>query len=182
MTQFLKGMSGHQRANPITDEWLTPPEIIGALGPFDVDPCATFDQAHAQRPWRTATTMYSGTGRKCGEPGCPRCVSGLQTSWIGRVWLNCPYGAETGRWIQRLSAHGNGVALVFARTETGWFQDGVLRTAGALFFMMGRLRFHRPDGTPGDYTGGAPSVLVAYGKENVERLRGFQMRGRFIRL
>jgi hypothetical protein len=25
-------------------------------------------------------------------------------------------------------------------------------------------------------------VLVAYGKENVERLRGFQMRGRFIRL
>ena len=31
------------------DEWLTPPEIIQALGHFDLDPCSPID-----RPWPTA--------------------------------------------------------------------------------------------------------------------------------
>lgn len=36
-------LSGHQRPNAgLSDDWLTPPEIIEALGPFDLDPCALF--------------------------------------------------------------------------------------------------------------------------------------------
>ena len=35
-----KGIGGHQSANMIKDEWITPPEIIYDLMPFDLDPCA----------------------------------------------------------------------------------------------------------------------------------------------
>lgn len=92
------------RTRPNTGEsnsWLTPPEIIAALGTFDLDPCACVGQ-----PWSTAEThLY------------PR-DDGLSAPWVGRVWLNPPYGPATARWLQRLARHGDGIALIFARTET----------------------------------------------------------------
>lgn len=33
-------LSSHQSARMKNDEWLTPPEIVRALGPFDLDPCS----------------------------------------------------------------------------------------------------------------------------------------------
>ncbi len=170
MTNFLKGMSGHQRPQPISDEWLTPPEIIRALGFFNLDPCATCGQVENSYPWTTAATMY-----------CKK-DNGLQKRWEGFVWLNPPYGKTIGAWMARMAKHNDGIALVFARTETGWFQDSVFKTATSLFFLMGRLRFYKPDGTPGGYTGGAPSVFVAYGEEAHRRLKNLQMPGRLIRL
>ena len=38
--QTSLGIGGHQRARGGTVEWLTPPKILDALGPFDLDPCA----------------------------------------------------------------------------------------------------------------------------------------------
>lgn len=172
MTQFLKGMSGHQRANPISNEWLTPPEIIRAVGPIDTDPCVPCNMVHGalDAPWTV------GARRFC------KCDNGLQKPWEGFVWMNPPYGDRVGYWMEKLAKHGNGLSLVFARTETGWFQDCVFRIATALFFPAGRIRFYKPDGTPGDYTGGAPSVFVAYGKEAVVRLLQVKMRGKMIYL
>jgi len=44
------GMGGHHApTRGAKDEWLTPPPIIEALGPFDLDPCAP-----VVRPWPTA--------------------------------------------------------------------------------------------------------------------------------
>lgn len=170
-TGFMKGMSGHQRSNPITDEWLTPPEILKALGPFELDPCATCGQAHdGFKPWTAAMVQFC------------KCSDGLSQKWHGMVWLNPPYGKKIGAWMAKLAKHKKGIALVFARTETGWFQDCVFRTATSLFFVMGRIRFYKPDGTPGGYTGGAPSVFVAYGKEASDRIENLQMPGRFVRL
>jgi hypothetical protein len=37
-----------------TDDWLTPPDIIAALGPFDLDPCSP-----ETRPWDTAAKHYT---------------------------------------------------------------------------------------------------------------------------
>jgi hypothetical protein len=51
-------MGSHQSAAMITDEWLTPPEWIEALGGpegFDLDPCAA---PAAPEPWPTALTHY----------------------------------------------------------------------------------------------------------------------------
>lgn len=36
------------------DEWLTPQNILNALGPFDLDPCAPIN-----RPWDMAARHYT---------------------------------------------------------------------------------------------------------------------------
>ena len=66
-TERITGMGGHQSARMQKDEWLTPPEIIKALGPFDLDPCAP-----VVRPWDTAKIHYTTTD------------NGLQREWRGR--------------------------------------------------------------------------------------------------
>ena len=149
-----RGIGGHQSAHMKSDTWLTPPHIIAALGPFDLDPCA----APEPRPWPTATTHYV------------KADDGLSKPWFGRVWVNPPYGRETAKWMARLAEHGRGTALIFARTETSLFFNHVWSSASALLFLEGRLHFHRADGTRAAANGGAPSVLIAYGDEDADRL------------
>lgn len=55
-------------------------------------------------------------------------------------------------------------------------------TARGLLFLEGRLHFHRPDGTRANANAGAPSVLVAYGDDDAERLRSSGLAGRFLPL
>lgn len=157
-------MGGHQSAAMLKDEWLTPPHILKALGSFDLDPCAP-----VVRPWDTANCHYTIDD------------NGLAQEWFGRVWCNPPYGLEAATWLDRLASHGNGIALIFARTETRMFFDHVWRRADAVLFIEGRLHFHHVDGTRAKANGGAPSCLVAYGKYNVHRLMDCGL-GHFVRL
>jgi hypothetical protein len=160
------GIGGHHRGyRGATDEWLTPPAIIAALGPFDLDPCAP-----VQRPWDTATRHYTVKD------------DGLSKPWFGRVWLNPPYGPQVGRWLKRLAEHGDGIALVFARTETEAFQQYVWARADALLFLFGRLHFHELTGQVAANNAGAGSVLIAYGSPNGDRLERSGLTGKFIRL
>ena len=156
-----RGMGGHHSAKAGKDEWLTPPEIIAALGPFDLDPCAP-----VVRPWPTAATHYTIED------------DGLTKPWDGLVWLNPPYGAATATWLRRLREHGTGIALVFARTETDWFADAW--AADALLFLAGRLFSHHVDGRRAAANAGAPSVFLAYGPEAVARLRRSGLNGALI--
>lgn len=142
------------RPSAATHDWLTPPEIVTALGPFDLDPCASVGQ-----PWATAI-------RQIAPPD-----DGLAAKWSGRVWLNPPYGPHTAAWLARIAGHGDGIALVFARTETAMFQRFVWPYADALLFMAKRPHFHRPDGTRAAGNSGGPMVLIAYGVHNVAALR-----------
>lgn len=163
---MTKGIGGHQRGYAgRTDEWLTPPEILRVLGPFDLDPCSPI-----VRPWEMAAVHYT-----VGEDG-------LSRPWFGRVWLNPPYGPNTGRWLQRISEHGNGIALVFARTETEMFHDWVWARADGLLFFRGRLHFHLVTGERAPNNAGGPSVLVAYGLANADRLRRSAISGQFVPL
>lgn len=159
------GMGGHHSASSLKVEWLTPPAIIDALGKFDLDPCAPSDD---RRPWDTASAHY------CLEQ------NGLRQPWRGRVWLNPPYGRETGDWLERLAAHGNGIALIFARTETEMFFRQVWEKADAVLFLRGRLHFHHVDGTRAAANAGAPSCLVAYGSRNVSSLRFSGLKGHLV--
>jgi hypothetical protein len=135
-------------------EWLTPPHILKALGPFDLDPCAP-----VKRPWPMANHHFTVQD------------DGFNQDWYGRIWLNPPYGTELPRWLGRLAEHGNGICLAYARTETKMFFDHVWGVADAVLFLEGRLYFHYVDGTRAKQNGGAPSVLIAYGKNNAEALR-----------
>jgi hypothetical protein len=147
----------------INDEWLTPPEILNALGDFDLDPCAP-----ENRPWDMAQNHYS--------------INGLFLPWNGRVWCNPPYGKETGKWLDKLARHGNGIALTFARTETKMFFDHVWPKAHSLLFISGRLYFHYVDGTRAKANSGGPSVLIAYGENNSFVLQKCNISGKYIKL
>jgi len=154
----------HIIKNAGKDEWLTPPEIIKALGAFDLDPCAPI-----KRPWASAIRHYTIAD------------NGLLLPWQGRVWCNPPYGTSTGIWLQRCAAHGNAIALTFARTETKMFFETVWDTADALFFFQGRIKFYHITGKQGE-SAGAPSVLIAYGQQNAEALNTAGLSGKYIRL
>jgi hypothetical protein len=149
------------------DEWLTPPWLLARLGTFDLDPCAPSGD---RRPWDTARKHY------CVED------NGLNQPWAGRVWLNPPYGREMSFWLKRLAAHGNGIALIFARTDTEAFFEQVWDRSDAVLFLRKRLFFHHVDGRMATTSAGAASVLIAYGAENVESLRACSDLGCFIPL
>lgn len=138
-----------------THVWLTPPEIMKALGPFDLDPCA----APSPRPWPTAARHIE----------LPE--DGLATEWHGRVWCNPPFGDATWVWLERMAKHGNGVALAFARTETIGFHRWVWDEADAVLFLKSRPRFHYPNGTRASGNSGGPICLIAYGESNARVLR-----------
>lgn len=158
------GIGGHHSASMRTDEWLTPPEIIKGLGPFDLDPCAPIA---GRRPWPTATLHYTAD------------INGLAQPWPMEsfVWLNPPYGppAVVTPWMQKMMQHGHGIALIFARTETDMFFRFVWDTAAGVLFIRSRLHFYSigDDGKAerAKANAGAPSCLVAYGREAHNRLR-----------
>ena len=162
MTQSLTNKAG-TRSNTTTDVWLTPPNILQAVGPFDLDPCAA-----CNRPWDTAATHY--------------CIhdNGLARTWLGLVWCNPPYGREAAKWLEQMAHHNNGIALIFARTETKTFQKWVFGHATSILFLAGRIMFHRPDGTPSGNSAGAPSCLVAYGPTAHQRLTNSNLLGKHI--
>lgn len=145
--------TGNDGGNATTHDWLTPPEIIQALGVFDMDPCASQFQ-----PWRTANEQFTIED------------DGLARDWVGRVWCNPPYGPHAEKFLKRCAEHGNGIALIFARTETKAFQKYCWNAADAMLFMAGRIKFRLPGGGVSG-PAGAPSVLIAYGKENADSLR-----------
>jgi len=164
----VTGMGSHQSPAADTTTWLTPPELIDAIGVFDLDPCA----APSPRPWPTAM-------RHIELP-----VDGLAADWArDRVWLNPPYGAQTSAWLAKLADHpAGGVALVFARTETAGFVREVWQKATGVLFLHGRLHFHRADGTRAASNSGAPSCLVAYGHWAAVALRDSGLDGTFVPL
>jgi DNA N-6-adenine-methyltransferase Dam len=98
-----------------------------------------------------------------------RSRDGLKQSWHGRVWLNPPYDSETGKWLERFVEHRRGIALVFARTETRWFQS-VAPRIDAICLIAGRVRFVRGDGGR-SAPAPAPSMLLACGVDCADALK-----------
>lgn len=149
------GMGGANYDGESSAEWWTPPAVFDALGlEFDLDPCAPPAPA---LPWLPAA-------RRISLP-----ADGLHAPWAGRVWLNPPYGRMAELWVNKLISHGDGVSLVFARTDAAWAQRALL-AADAVCFIGGRLSFI--DGSaPGNRRGhnaAAPSMLLGYGTECAE--------------
>jgi hypothetical protein len=163
-----RSMGSHQSARAKSDTWLTPPEILLALGAFDLDPCA----APLPRPWPTATEMWT------------REDSPLTRPWKGRIWCNPPFGpkAVVIAFMRRVAEHNNGIALLFARTETELFFETVWGRASAVLFLKSRPHFHRQDGTRARANSGAPVVLIAYGEADAERLRTCGRQGAWLAL
>lgn len=147
-----------------SDEWYTPREIVGALGVFDLDPCAP------SRQFYTAKECYT------------KAEDGLKQPWFGRVWCNPPYSRKLiAPFIRKMAEHGNGIALIFNRMDIALWHEVIFPTATAMLVMRGRVKFMRPDGTQGD-AAGCGSVLVAWGGVNDWALGNCKISGKFIKL
>lgn len=180
----FSGIGGHHSARAGTVEWLTPPDIIEALGGWRSigrDPCAPIIQ-----PYPTAVATWTILD------------DGLSKRWdpAERFFMNPPY--ENGvieLWLAMLADQGNGTALIFARTETAAFHRFCWQRAHAALFQYGRINFHigesfsdiktkrtflAGDRAPGN--AGAPTVLLAYGEQEAERLSECGIEGKFVPL
>jgi len=136
-------------------EWYTPEWIFQELKlQFDLDPCSPHDM-ESFVPAANKYTIYD---------------NGLLKPWFGQVWLNPPYGRDTGTWMDRMIAHGQGLALLFSRTDAKWCQSA-MKASDAVLFMSGRIAF-----VPGlenqhkKSRAGAGTVIFAFGEESAEAL------------
>jgi DNA N-6-adenine-methyltransferase (Dam)/Protein of unknown function (DUF3102) len=129
-------------------EWYTPQHIldraVATLAEIDLDPCW-----HPDSPVR-ATTTYTAAH------------DGLSRPWIGRVWLNPPYGRAIHAWVEKLVAEYNSgavseaIALVPARVDTDWFR---LLDPFPRCFVDGRLTF-----VNAEHPAPFPSAIVYLGR------------------
>jgi hypothetical protein len=140
------------RAGKVEDTWLTPPELLAALGKFDMDVCCP-----SGMPWKTAPKMV--------------CLpeDGLAVKWKGRVWCNPPF-SHILPWAEKMANHGNGILLVPAKSPCTVWGQLVLASSDAVLFQKGRLSFHYLDGSKPTGKWG-PYMLCAYGPKNVEVLK-----------
>lgn len=148
-------MAEHEPCIGASSEWYTPPEIFQALGLiFDLDPCSP-----GPDHWVPARRVYTAAD------------DGLAQPWTGLVWMNPPFGGRNGQvpWLRKFLAHGNGIALVAARTSAGWFHEEAVR-AETMLFPRGKTKFFRPDGTRGD-SPGTGVVLLGMGEVANRALR-----------
>lgn len=165
-------LSSHQSTVGKSQTWLTPPWILKPLGTFNTDPCA----APSPRHWDTAISHIEFP------------ENGLESTWIGRVWLNPPFDRRyIGKWMSRMADHGNGIMLVPASMETKNFKQYVWDRATSILFLNKRPHFHvaidttfqRPKGKTifvkageaAPFNSGATICLVGYGEVNDTFLR-----------
>jgi phage N-6-adenine-methyltransferase len=145
-------------------DWHTPPEVFDKLDlKFDIDVASPVGGVD----WIPAKKYYTEQD------------DGLAQDWEGTVWCNPPYGRYTRNWLEKFVNHGDGIALVFARTDTLWFHNYVLK-ADALLFTKGRLKFINPERNDTS-TSASGSLFVACGSKSVEALKNSNM-GWFINL
>ncbi len=116
-------------------EWETPDKIIEWYGPFDLDVCATKENAKAPKFFTKET-------------------DGLKQNWAGKCWMNPPYGREIKHWVRKAADEATrfGVVsvtcLVPARTDTLWWHDYIWNAQTnaphdwvRVEFIRGRLKF-----------------------------------------
>jgi len=122
-------------------EWYTPPEYIDAaravMGDIDLDP-ASNDTAQGVIQ---AANYYTVA------------TNGLAHEWLGRVWLNPPWGRACADFVEKAVKHyeagdvEQAILLLNSNSnETEWFQPLWDHT---LCFTRGRINYYTPDGEKG---------------------------------
>lgn len=141
-----------------TDNWITPAWIIDKIGISDLDPSG---YRHSDKGIlvETARKYYFIED------------DGLNKQWAGTVFLNPPY-SQNKLWMAKMSEHNNGIVLIFARTETKFFQNYVKNATG-INFLKRRVKFIDEYGNIRS-NGNAPSCLIAYGENNYQRIKNIE--------
>ena len=120
--------------------------------------------------WETPDELFSQVDREFGPleidvaaaPGNAKCErfftrerSGLEQLWVGRVWMNPPYGMGVEAWLDKATEELRDwncelvVALLPVRADSAWFHRCLIDNPWCheIRFFLGRVRFktgHRP--------------------------------------
>lgn len=144
-----------------SNEWYTPTSYVDAarelMGCIDVDP-ASCDLANQTIK---AARYYTKED------------NGLMQSWQGKVWLNPPYGVDSGISNQEVWSHqlierykaglvSEAVLLVNANTEAKWFQP---LYEYLICFTNHRIRFYNIDGISSQPTQGNALIYLGNNKQ-----------------
>lgn len=128
-----------------SDDWFTPKYIFDALDvKFDQDVCCPKDITHVHTPCKQYIFNNS-----------------LQIKWNGFVWMNPPFGGRNGiiPWLNKLSEHGNGIALTPDRTSCPWWQNIAIRSDAHLQ-INGKIKFINPSGEIGKQPGNGTTLFA----------------------
>ncbi len=132
-----------------TEDWATPLDFFGPLNAefeFTLDPCCS--------DWNRKCPQFFTKGD-----------DGLSKPWAPhRVFMNPPYGHAIAAWMAKAREERERgalvVALVPARTDTGWWHEHVVGKANEIRFVRGRIKFVSIDG--GNNSAPFPSAVVVY--------------------
>jgi len=160
-------------AKPYSDQqnwsntYLTDPELVKLLGPFDLDPCCP-----PQMPWRTARLMLTdGSARKARKGFYhPATLCGLEYPWreSDRVFMNPPYRGVL-RWAKKFIEQRSGIALLNGRSTETRATQLIMEHSAAIWFPDHRLTFYKPTGKPFEQKW-FPSLLLGLGLEDARRM------------
>lgn len=119
-----------------SNEWETPQLLFDQLNDefhFTLDPCATIENHK-----------------------CPKYYTieddGLKQDWAnGIVFMNSPYGGNTGKWLRKAwheSLRGaTVVCLIVSSTDRSYWHDYIFPYASEIRWLRGRVTFGRADST-----------------------------------
>jgi phage N-6-adenine-methyltransferase len=139
-------------ANPympvsVTDDWATPKDLwqqANGFHDFELDAAASLSN-HLCDEWFGLD--HPDESRR----------NGLSAQWVGRTWVNPPYGRGIYDWVKKAALHDDLVVMLLpSRTDTKWFHEFVLPNAN-LEFIKGRLKFGA-----GINPAPFPSILVTF--------------------
>lgn len=135
----------------MSERWGTPPEIGNPLKVrfnFDLDAAGDADLHLVPR---YLTDALNGQ------------------EWPGeRVFCNPPYGRKLEPFVRechrQATAYGKLVVMLIPfRCRAAWWHDCVIGRADEVLCVRKRIKFMRPDGTRGAFTGSCDSCIVVWG-------------------
>lgn len=181
--KFIAQISSHVTKVTLSSakqDWLTPPwfmDIVRRLGPIALDPCAN------PLSYTQAWTSFYGLNH----------IDGLAARWYTPentvCFVNPPYGRTLKLWTSKMASEGSGiirsagahlVALIPARTGTGYWEKYIWPFADAMCFWTGgtkhpaRMCFYGLDGRPADTGATFDAAVVYFGADRAKFQRVFE--------
>ena len=136
--------------NLTPDDYYTPKWIFDKLNiTFDLDVAAPPNGCH----WIPAKHYYDQQ------------TNGLTSDWYGNVFMNPPFSKPID-WVNKFMQHANGIALL-PMSKSKWF-DKIWAHQNAIVILPQNLKYIDPKGGNGSIF--MPSILVAYGQQNIAAL------------
>lgn len=152
-----------------TPEHYTPAAIVDAvidvLGTIDLDPCSN------SKDTPNVPALYHYTVAD----------DGLSLPWVGKVYMNPPYGRAISDWVNKLtesldSGVTEAIALVPARVDTQWWNALTARYC-LVCFISGRLTF-----IGNEESAPFPSAVVYLSKDSEGAARFYDVFSQFGRI